>query len=238
MPRNVPVSLANPNLAVANADQWVELNKLAGGNPEFTAVEIKAFYVVGLLDDICQSVDWLLRAPDAWPDKYLPAFSLFASGVDLLGRCLTGNMTDDHNENLKVGFHYLAKPNPEPPAKALSRAEAEATVVAPTNIHQYTVADLVALRHYTAHGQATTRGGLPGLHVELLDGFPKLIGKAMNTYWDGLQSHDEYCIRMANAKFEAYRERVEPLKDTLEYFSHPGNSIGGLFYKLDWQVYK
>lgn len=121
MARNVPVSLADPSVTVDNADTWIELNRLAKGNPGFAAVEIKSFYAIGLIDDICQSVDWLLKAQDAWPNKYLPAFALFASGVDLLGRCLTGNATPELKANLAVGFHYLAKPNPQPPRTDISQ---------------------------------------------------------------------------------------------------------------------
>ena len=236
--RNVPVSLANPNVPVDNPDLWVELNKLAGGNADFTAVEIKTFYVIGLIVDICQSVDWLLKAPDAWPNKYLPTFALFASGIDLMGRCLTGNITADLLGNLGVGFHYLAKPSKQPPAKTISTADQETVVVVKTNAYEYTIADLVALRHYTAHGQATSKDKLPPIHIELLDKFPKLTGDAMEVYWSGLQTDGEYCNRLGNAKFEPYSNRAEPLKHTLDYFSVPGNSIGSLFYRLNWQVYR
>jgi len=237
MTRNVPVSLANPNVLVDNPNIWLELNKQAGGNPDFTPAEIKTFYVIGLISDICQSVEWLLKASDAWPNKYLPAFALFASGVDLLGRCLTGNATADLQGNLGVGFHYLARPNLQPPAKNIPKIDQEAVVVVETNRCQYTVADLVALRHYTAHGQATSGSKLPEIHIELLDTFPKLMGNAMETYWKGLQTDNEYCNRMGSAKFEPYNNRAEPLRHTIEYFSK-GNSIGSLFYRLDWQVYK
>jgi len=236
MSRAVPVSLANPSAPVDNSSQWLELGKLANANPEFTALELKAFYVIGLIDDICQSVDWLLKAEDAWPEKYLPAFSVFASGVDLLGRCLTGNWNTGSQENLKVGFHYLAQPSLAPPEKRLLSTTAKSSIVHQTNVTKYTVSDLVDLRNYTAHGQATTGNTLPGVHIELLDHFPKLIGDAMGIYWRGLQNIEEYCLRLGNAKISAYSNRAKPLRDTLEYFSVPGNSIGGLFYRLNWQI--
>ncbi len=238
MTRNVPISLANPNTSVDNPNIWLELNRQAGGSPDFAPVEIKTLYVIGLISDICQSVEWLLKAPDAWPNKYLPAFALFASGVDLLGRCLIGNTTAGLHGNLGIGFHYLARPTPQPPPKDISHIDREAVIVVGTNRRQYTVADLVALRHYTAHGQATTSDKLPEIHIELLDTFPKLMGNAMETYWKGLQIDNEYCNRMGSAKFEPYSNRAEPLKHTIEYFSIQGNSIGSLFYRLDWQVYK
>ncbi len=115
MSRNVPISFANPYAVVDNADKWMALGKLAGALPDFTSLELKAFYVIGLIDDICQSVEYLLRAKDAWPDKYLPAFGVFASGVDLLGRCLTGNTTPELQGNLAVGFRYLVEPKEAAP---------------------------------------------------------------------------------------------------------------------------
>jgi hypothetical protein len=238
MPRNVPVSLANPDTPTNNADHWLELGKLAKANPEFTAIEIKAFYVVGLIDDICQSVAWLLKAEDAWPEKYLPAFGVFASGVDLLERCITGNSTPRVKENLAVGFYYLARPTLQPPVKSLPPTEAETTIVVKTNMVEYSVADLVALRHYSAHGQATTKNRLPSLHIELLDQFPQLIGNAMEAYWSGLKGNEEFCSRLGSANVAAYSNRAEPLRHTLEYFSKPDNSIDGLFIHLDWQVCK
>src|SRR5437867_3702890 len=105
MSRDVPVALADPHVPVQNADVWKELGRVSKVNPNFEPVEIKAFYVIGLMEDFCSSVEWLLRADDAWPDKYLPAFSLFASAVDLLGRCVTGNDQPEVQRNLIAGFH-------------------------------------------------------------------------------------------------------------------------------------
>ncbi len=228
MQRNVPVALARPEVVVTNSDQWLALARLAAANPEFTAVEIKAFYVIGLIDDICQSVSWLLTAPNAWPDCYLPAFGVFASAVDLLGRCLTGNTTTEVQANLLVGLKYLPNPWGDPPAKTLSRVDASKTVVVRTNHNQYTISDLEALRHYSAHGQSTTRRGLPAFDIELLDPFPVLMGAAIEAYWRGLQENGELCERLAVAELLPYSNRELPLRHTLEYFAQPGNSAGSL----------
>lgn len=239
MLRNVPISLANPNVPVDYADRWIEIGKSARVNPNFTPLELKAFYVVGLIVDICQSVEWLLKAADAWPDKYLPAFGVFASGVDLFGRCLTGNTTADLQGNLAIGFQYISSPTPEPPARSLPREKLDTTIVVRTNHAAYTIGSLVDLRHYTTHGQATVKERpLPGYDIELLDSFPKLIGDAMETYWQGLKDEEEFCTRLGNARIATYNNRFEPLRDTLDHFAQPENSIGSLFYGLDWQVYK
>lgn len=239
MPRSVPVSLASPNAPVYRAKDWIEIGKLVGANPQFTPLELKAFYVVGLIDDICQSVEWLLKAKDAWPDKYLPAFGVFASAVDLLGRCLTGNTTADSLGNLAVGFQYIASPTSKPPAKTVPLADQDTTVVVRTDYASYTIGSLIALRHYTTHGQAIVGKGnsLPEVDRELLASFPTRIGDAMEAYWQGLKGEVEFCERMGSATIATYSNRVEPLRDTLVYFAQPGNSVGSLFYRLDWHVH-
>ncbi len=228
-----PISLAEPNVTVAYAAQWEQLNKLAGGHPDFTAVEIKSFYVFGLIEDICKSVEWLLQ-PEAWPDRYLPAFSVFASGIDLLGRCLTGNQTTNVNENLRVGFSYIANPTPFPPSKSAPSTVMSAPVVT-TPYQSYNVSHLIDLRNYATHGQATSTTGLPSIDNELLAQFPSLMGTTMETYWHGLINHKEFCVRLGIAEIGLYRHRVEPLYDTLRYYGAGGNPED-MFNKLDWTV--
>jgi hypothetical protein len=231
MSRATPISLADPQLPVQDAPLWSQLNDLASGNRQFTPLEVKAFYVVGILAELCNSVEWLLKAEDAWPSKYLPAYVVFASAVDLAGRCLTGNSTARQRDNLPVGFHYLASPAPVPPSTQVDRS----TVVVSTNIRQYTIDDLIALRNFAAHGQATAPA-LPGLHNELLDPFPNLMGRAMENYWSGLQTNRDLCQRLASARVGAYANRSQPLKETFRYFSLPSSTIGSLFSALDWHV--
>lgn len=229
----MPIPFAARDVPVPNADHWVELNHLALGLPSYTPVEIKGYYIVGLLHDICQCVEILLRAPDAFPSRYLPAFALFASAVDLLGRCITGNVTSRAGNDIEVGFYYLATPTPFAPHEPVDE---DATVVE-TNVSQYTVAELKVLRNFSAHGQAAAREVLPSLHIELLDQFPHKLGVAMETYWHGLHSNVDLCERLGRASIRAYRGRTDPLRDTLEYF-HAGNSIASMFSQMSWQVYR
>lgn len=225
--------LADVNVPVIQANKWEQLKQLANADEVFTPVEIKAYYIIGLVDDICQSVQCLVKADEGWPEKYLPAFSLFASAVDLLGRCLTGNHTLNVNENLRVGFWYLFHPTSNPPARNLNPANATTTLVR-TSLLSYSVADLVALRHYSAHGQAA-QNNRPSVDNELLSQFPRSIGDAVETYWSALQSEVEYCTRLGEALIDPYANRAEPLSKTLNYFDQ-GNAAGDLFYRLDWNV--
>jgi hypothetical protein len=238
--------LADHSLPVLHTNKWQQIKTLSRANQVFTPVEIKAYYVIGLIDDICKSVQCLVKADKAWPEKYLPAFSLFASAVDLLGRCLTGNRTLDANENLRVGFWYLARPHTLPPQRGIRPdrlAAVNRTVVVPVP-GPYRVANLIALRHYSSHGQAAGSADLPDVDSRLLERFPELLGEALEVYWAALidQSDEynhnrcrEYCARMADALVDPYPTRSEPLSKTLEYFAQ-GNSAGGLFYGLDWRV--
>lgn len=237
MSRSVPFSFAKPEMNMSDEAVWYELNRLANGNPEFKAIEIKGLYVIGLLWDICKSVEWLLKANDAWSSKYLPAISLFTSGIDLFGRCLTGNSKADDQGELSIGLYYLGDPSQQPPPK-VSNLEIVSTIVTKTNYHYYTVSERHSLRHYTQHGQASIKTDLPTIDIELLDSFPRIVGHAIGIYWAGLQSDIDFCERLAAARITPYKQRAEPITNILNFISKPDNSIEVLFYSLDWQVYK
>ena len=251
--RKVPVSLADPNAHVYNAEEWEQLRQ-GVANKEFTALEIKAFYVIGIILEICASVDCLLRANSLLADnhplahqvfmsggRYLPAFGVFASGVELIGRCLTGNKIPQVNENLNVGFYYLAAPAPKP---TLCNIPMNTEVVRTSR--PYTVQDLIDLRNYAAHGQSTvgkkdTSGKWvpvsppPGIERELFGRLPEKMGSAIETYWTGLQCDDKHCGKLANARIDPYSNRVGPLNHVIDYFGQkPYPAAGSLFYKFKW----
>lgn len=251
--RGVPVNLSDPQAIVYNATEWKDLqDKVA--NILFTPVEIKAFYVIGLIFELCASVDCLLRANGlsendhpldyqvfASGGRYLPAFGVFASGIELLGRCLTGNDTPKVNENLRVGFHYLARPDPTP---FLCNIPTNTEVVATSR--SYTVQDLINLRNYAAHGQSTVgekdasgkripASKLPGIERDLFGKLPEKMENAIDTYWAALQNDTEHCRRLAKARIDPYRNRVGPLQHVICYFAQlPYQSAGSLFHRFKW----
>ncbi len=228
-----PSRLADPNIIIDNQDKWEHYKTLAQANLIFTPLEIKAFYVIGLIDDICQSVQCLLKCKDAWPEKYLPAYSLFASSVDLLGRCLTANQTTRGGENLRVGFWYIFYPTLSPPPQRLDPSLYSVDLITSQG-NTYNVEDLRSLRNFTSHGQATVNT-LPSVDNKLLSHFPKALGNAMETYWSALQDDRQYCSRLGGALIEPYSNRVAPLLKTLKYFSS-GLPVGDLFFRLEWDV--
>ena len=98
----------DPNKWTKEARRWIDLNTDSGGHPGFYPLTIKAAYVLGVIHDICESVDWLLRFPRAWPVTYPSAFGLCAAGMELLGRCLEGDQgTRRSSLDLKEGFEWL-----------------------------------------------------------------------------------------------------------------------------------
>lgn len=236
-----PISLAHyPTML--NEQDWLHLYGELNSVVAWRALDIKAFYVFGVIHNYCESVEWLLKFPDPgtpnpWPVTYLPAFSLCASGIELLGRCLRGD--DRHSgtsgANLREGFGWLAQSRPNNASRP--------GVVAVTNYAEYEVNALVHLRHFTAHGQALTarsrsdssRYVFQSIDIELLDSFPQLIGNAMERYWTSLREDREACENLASAGVIPLRS--EPILEILRLFDS-GMSAGELFYKFDWQVYK
>jgi len=218
--------------------EWKELNRQAGGRDDAASLAIKAGYVYGLTHGICETVQYMLRAPNAWPLTYLPALGVCASAVELLGRCLHGYERTDAGPSLLRGLVWLA---PSCAAGGAPPTGGSVTVVE-TNHGRYTADHLVALRNFAAHGQATTsrdriggEAGAPFVDIELLDRFPRLIGDAVERYWDCLGSCEEHCRRLAGANVAPLRP--EPIAKAWELFQQ-GLSPGQPFYEFDWQVYK
>jgi hypothetical protein len=253
--RKVPVAFKEPYAVIYNAPEWESLRNSVA-NPEFTALEIKGFYTLGLILEIFESVDCLLKSnsfsenghPLAYQvfasgGRYLPAFGIFASGVELLGRCLTGNETIDVNQNLNVGFHYLVKPDRIP---LLNQIPMEIEVV--KTGQSYSIQDLIDLRNYAAHGQSTVgekdvsgkkripKSNLPGIEKELFYKLPHLMEQAIEVFWKALIDDVDPCIRLARARMDPYNNRIGPLKHVISYFGQrPHQSAGSLFSRFNWK---
>jgi len=117
MPAPMNMKLANPTVPVPGwskqAAEWETLKQETGGNPDFYPLTVKATYVVGVIHDICTSVDCLLQVPrDLLPATYFPAYGVCASGIELLGRCILGVADSGGSvESLKTGFKWLRSPS-------------------------------------------------------------------------------------------------------------------------------
>jgi hypothetical protein len=91
------------------AQEWSDLNRQANGHPEFYPLTIKAAYVIGVIHDLCMSVGCLMRTPGIpWQITYLAAYGVFASSLDVLGRCIRGNSGySGSGEDIRTGFKWL-----------------------------------------------------------------------------------------------------------------------------------
>ena len=162
---------------------------------------------------------------------FIPAYGVLASGIELLGRCVTGNPSAyKSEEDLKAGFWWLAKG---------SYQDVNGNhILIETTRQKYSITDLIALRHFAAHGQATMNRvvdfdydifaqiGNPGEH---------LIAIGLEKYWTTVKESEEICNRLARANIMPFRSA--PLLETLKLFSAlPYQSVTEIFSKFDWHT--
>jgi hypothetical protein len=234
-----PVQFAKIAPSMKDEERWRQLHEDTGNIVNWPPIALKALYVLGIIHDTCESVNWLLRfpnttSPQPWPVTYLPAVGLCLTSLELLGRCLLGYAGYDgnHGKNLESGIAYLfsVTPRNETPG-----------VLAVTQYGMYSLDDLVALRHFAAHGQATVNPKRPFrmIDVELLDAFPQLIGNALDRYWNTLQSEESACEVLAQANVLPLR--ITPILKMLRLFEYDPiaskyHSISDIFNRFDWKV--
>jgi hypothetical protein len=193
------VPTAKPKNWSREARLWKALNREAGGHARFFPLTVKAGYVIGVIYDICQSVSQLLAHPRAQQITYIPAYQLFSSAVEVLGRCIRGN-SDLWGSvaDLKTGFKWLANSD--------QVGLHDDTVVVKTSSRGYTVDMLTALAYYAAQGGTKKKGESGGTHhfgeidPEILGKMPPLLGDGLQRYWDRLQASKRLCNRLAQAR--------------------------------------
>ncbi|MBM3130863.1 MAG: hypothetical protein FJ009_19825 [Chloroflexi bacterium] len=216
------------------SQRWKNLNEIAGGNPLFFPLTIKAVYVIGIIHDLCESVSFLLRSPNVRQTTYIPAYGVFASGIDIFGRCIRGNDSPARGstDDIKSGFKWLVSSAYEnvPDTQVFIR----------TSTNQYTIETLVLLRHFAAHGQATSKGesNFPSIDYEILAMMPPLIASGLERYWRELQDSSTLCNRLAKANIIAFRDwpifKSWHLFERNEFGEY--ESVERIFAKFDWSV--
>jgi hypothetical protein len=180
------------------AVQWKELNP---GNPGFHPLTIKAGYVVGVIYNICDSVSCLLRNPIfAQRTSYIPAYGIFASGVEILGRCVKGESTS-YRSTLRTGFKWLANPDP-----VSCGTVTKSQVLITTSQRAYTIEELEHLRNYAAHGQATAQ--FCNIDYEILIELHPPLRDGLEHYWSKLTlpGNDVLSTNLAKANIIALRD--------------------------------
>jgi hypothetical protein len=221
------------NAPTENDDLWRNLGR--DGHTGFWPVTIKAFYLYGLLLSIFRSTEILIRNSKTNLGgrefhgnfaRYLTAFGVFASGVELFGRCL-GGITEAEGQAtrcLSIGFNWLANPGSTDDNRELT--------IITTPRSPYTVRELVNLRNFTAHGQATTARNDSFLDFELLPPFPRMIGIAIESWWSQVTTqHRELCINLGRASLLPVNLQ-QPIVQTMLTFSI--QAAGNHFFELDF----
>ena len=237
----INVKLKTPTVAIPNWNQeatdWMSLNAAVQGNPDFYPLTVKAAYVIGIIYDICESVSHLLAHSSAKTTTYIPAYGVFASGIELLGRCVNGNSTT-HGcvADLKTGFKWLV-------SSSYSTVQ-DSHVLITTSSYTYTIEMLAALRHFAAHGQATSRVTAAGTYqfgnidYEILSKMPPLIANGLERYWNQLQDDEDLCNKLAKANIIALRNwpvfRSWTLFEKDESGKH--HHMTEIFNRFDWQI--
>jgi hypothetical protein len=201
----------------SQSQKWEDLGKSVSISPDFHPLTIKALYVTGIVLASCESIDILLNSK-RFPTTYFPAYAVFASIIDLLGRCIRGNdKLVGSVEDIRTGFRWLAQPEISSFCSVpADQADGQVLVTTYTpwgsKNRDYTIKELIAMRHFAAHGQADSEG-LPAFDYNILGEIPPILGNGMEEYLKVLESHREPCVQLAKARVVLYRER--PIFDVL-----------------------
>ncbi len=245
----VNVKLKEPTIRIdgwaEDAQRWMTINNDVKGHPDFYPLTVKAAYVIGVIHTICESVSILLNDPQAKLITYLPAYGVFASGIELLGRCINGNSSTLNNtKDLTAGFKWLGSSYFEPYKNSYENVPDEIVLVQ-TSKYMYSISNLVALRHFAAHGQATSKKEVAKnsyafgyIDYEILEQFPPLLAIGLESYWHELQSSDILCNNLAKADIIALRKLPAFLSWSMFEKDSEGvyHSVAEIFKKFSWKA--
>jgi hypothetical protein len=228
----------------AQARNWSSLNQDTGGHPGFYPLTIKAAYVIGVIYTLCESVSVLLGSPNAKVVGYIPAIGVISSGIELLGRCIEGNQRAmGSTVDLRIGYKWLASCFFTDYRGNYQNVPLEIVLLQTSNYH-YTINNLIALRHFAAHGQATSREDIPGSYVfgyidfEILEHIPHLLADGLEVYWNELMTNVNMCNNLARANVIALRRWPVFRSWSLFEMDQSGNysSITEIFSKFNWHI--
>ena len=174
------------------AQEWKKLNKEVGGHPEFYPLTIKFGYMLGIIHGIYECVACLLHETQfARQTSYIPAYGLFASGIELIGRCVGGE-SNPRTSTLPVGFKWLSDPR----FSHYEDIQLSKSLIS-TSQQEYDINQLANLRHFAAHGQATS--AFPVIDYEIISRLHPLLRDGLEYYWAGLVKHEDPCNKLASA---------------------------------------
>jgi hypothetical protein len=198
----------------------------------FDPLTLKAIYVTGLMLESCRAVHVLLGPENLTPTVFYPAFAVFASTIELLGRCINGNASHRNTGNdLATGFKWLHRPNPLD-----FRCVPETQEVIATKNYPYTIADLVALRNFAAHGQAVNLSEIRTFDFLILGEFPPIVSRGVAGYLAALPSSEYLSTGLAKASVSPFRN--DPIFQVVwEFMSDPHtfpSKVAAAINQMDW----
>ncbi len=198
----------------------------------FYPLTIKAFYVIGIMHNSCQAVSMLLQNEKSRQKFYMLAYGVFAANMDLLGRCLQGNDTTDAKpkrggtQDIIVGFQWLKNP---------SHGTLGTVVDTDETIEGYSIKTLTQLRHFAAHGRATSQSELETVDYNLLEKLLPKFSDGLEAYWAALgksappATSEILCNNLAKARIAEFQNWA--VYDFLLELSG-GRSITDIFRKF------
>jgi hypothetical protein len=221
------------------AQLWNNLKKEISFIYDCSPLTIKLLYVIGVIIASCRSIEVLLKSGELPSTVYFPAYTVFSSIIDLLGRCLRGNTTyKNSSQDLYAGFKWLAQPIPKIYDDVpLNYHLIKTTTPWGSQMCQYTITELTALRNFAAHGQSNAIG-LPAYDMTILGKFTGLLAQGIEEYINSCENNSEICSFLAKANIQPYRNR--PLFDTVweHRILHDrfAMSVGEYIRGLNWKI--
>ena len=198
----------------------------------FDPLTLKAIYVTGLILESCRAVHVLLSPENPTPTVFYPAFAVFASAIELLGRCINGNASPRNTGNdLATGFKWLHRPN-----LLDFHCVPDTQEVVATKNYPYTIADLVALRNFAAHGQAINLSDIRTFDFLILGEFPPVLSRGVSGYLAALQSSEYLSTSLAKASVAPFRNN--PIFEVIwRFMSDPhtfSSKVAAAISQMDW----
>lgn len=255
---NAPVSLAlgKPTELVSNWPQqeveWAKANHDIGeyfreqtliGNPCFSALTIKAGYVMGVIHDICTTVEYLINFGPVIT-TYLPAYGVFSAAVDILGRCVKGECRHD-KDGLKAGFFWLKAVELRVDCRWVRSWDKirgdEVLIETGKGTRKYSTNDLETCRHFAVHGQATSKEAgnytFQDVDYEVLERLLPKLRDGLEVYWNELQCDENLCNRLACANVLPLRPwPIAKIWKLFQGRDGQGDSITNIWNQFNWTV--
>jgi len=163
---------------------------------------------------------------------FYPAFAVFASAIESLGGCLTGNSSPRNTGNdLATGFRWLHRPNPVD-----FEDVAEGQVMVRTQNYACTLSDLIALRDSAAHALAVNLSEIRSFDYLVLGSFPVLLSRGIAEYLNALTTSELLASNLARASIAPLRNN--PIFDIIWQFLSDANAfpakVATAISRMDW----